>query len=112
MDLLDAYGSRCAATDYDVSEGLEAAHIRPYRGAHTNETRNGILLRADIHNLFDYGIVGVDPEAMKIMLNQRARSSKYAPLHGQQLRLPDDPKRQPDSELLVRHLKLHGISHN
>jgi len=112
LDLLDAYGSRCAATEYDVSEGLEAAHIRPYRGAHTNETRNGILLRADIHNLFDYGIIGVDPEAMKVVLNQRARGSKYAPLHGQELRLPDDPKKQPDRELLLRHLKLHGISYN
>jgi hypothetical protein len=112
LDLLDAYSSRCAATNYDVSEGLEAAHIRPYRGAHTNETRNGILLRADIHNLFDYGIVGVDPEAMKVVLNQRARESKYASLHGQQLRLPDDPKCQPDRELLLRHLKLHGICLN
>jgi hypothetical protein len=112
LDLLDAYSSRCAATNYDVSEGLEAAHIRPYRGAHTNETRNGILLRADIHNLFDYGIVGVDPEAMKVVLNQRARESKYASLLGQQLRLPDDPKCQPDRELLLRHLKLHGISLN
>lgn len=110
LDLLDAYGSRCAATEYDVPEGLEAAHIRPYRGAHTNETSNGILLRADIHNLFDYGIVGVDPETMKIVLNQRARGSKYAELHGQQLRLPDDPRRQPDRELFLRHLKLHGIS--
>ena len=112
VDLLDAYGSRCAATDYDVIEGLEAAHIRPYRGAHTNETRNGILLRADIHNLFDYGIIGVDPEAMKIVLNQRARRSKYSQLHGQPLRLPDDSTRQPDRELLQRHLKLHGISSN
>lgn len=112
LDLLDAYGSRCAATDYDVSEGLEAAHIRPYRGAHTNDTRNGILLRADIHNLFDYGILGVDPETIKIVLNQRARESKYAPLHAQQLRLPDDHMRHPDRELLLRHLKLHGISLN
>jgi hypothetical protein len=112
MDLLDAYGTHCAATNYDVSEGLEAAHIRPYRGAHTNETRNGLLLRADIHNLFDYGIVGVDPEAMKIVLNQRARRSKYSQLHGQPLRLPDDSTRQPDRELLQRHLELHGISLN
>lgn len=112
MDLLTAYGARCAATDYDVSEGLEAAHIRPYRGAHTNETHNGILLRADIHNLFDYGIVGVDPESMKILLNQRARASKYSHLQGQQLRLPDDSTRQPDRELLHRHLKLHGITLN
>ena len=112
MELLDAYGMQCAATNYDVVEGLEAAHIRPYRGAHTNETRNGLLLRADIHNLFDYGIIGVDPEAMKIVLNQRARQSKYSQLHGQPLRLPEDSTCQPDRELLERHLKLHGISFN
>lgn len=112
MDLLDAYGTHCAATNYDVAEGLEAAHIRPYRGAHTNETRNGLLLRADIHNLFDYGIIGVDPEAMKIVLNQRARRSKYSQLHDQPLRLPEDSTRHPDRELLERHLKLHGISSN
>lgn len=112
MDLLDAYGTHCAATNYDVAEGLEAAHIRPYRGAHTNETRNGLLLRADIHNLFDYGIIGVDPEAMKIVLNQRARRSKYSQLHDQPLRLPEDSTRHPDRELLQRHLKLHGISSN
>ena len=112
LDLLDAYGSRCAATEYDISEGLEAAHIRPFRGSHTNETRNGILLRADIHNLFDYGIVGIDPETMKVVLNQRARGSKYSPLHGQPVRLPKDTRREPDRELLLRHLKVHGISLN
>jgi putative restriction endonuclease len=112
LDLLDAYGTRCAATEYDVSEGLEAAHIRPYRGTHTNETRNGILLRADIHSLFDYGIIGVDPETMKIVLNQSARGSKYADLNNQLIRLPDDSTRHPDRELLQRHLKLHGISSN
>jgi putative restriction endonuclease len=112
LELLDAYGARCSATDYDVPEGLEAAHIRPYRGAHTNETRNGILLRADIHNLFDYGIVGIDPDALKVVLNQHARGSKYEQLHGQQLRLPDDTTCHPDRELLERHLKLHGISLN
>jgi len=109
-DLLLAYGEKCAATDYDVPEGLEAAHIRPYRGSHTNENRNGILLRSDIHNLFDYGIVGVDPDTMRIILNQRARGSKYAALHGQNLRIPDDPKSQPEKALLDSHLKLHGFT--
>jgi hypothetical protein len=47
---------------------------------------------------------------MKVVLNQRARGSKYAPLHGQKLRLPDDQTQHPDRELLRRHLKLHGIS--
>jgi putative restriction endonuclease len=112
QDLLNAYGVRCAATDFDISEGLEAAHIRPYFGFHTNDPSNGILLRADIHNLFDHGIVGVDPMTMKIVLNQRAKGSKYTPLHGQQLRLPSNPALHPSCELLLRHLKLHGITLN
>lgn len=110
QQLLCAYGSRCAFTQYDVTEGLEAAHVRPYRGAHTNETRNGLLLRADIHNLFDYGIVGVDPEKLTVILNSRAINSKYAPLHGRRLFLPDNPLLSPDPYLLERHLLLHGIT--
>lgn len=108
--LLRAYASRCSFTQYDVTEGLEAAHVRPYRGAHTNETRNGLLLRADIHNLFDYGIVGVDPEKLTVILNSRAINSKYAPLHGRRLFLPENPLLSPDPYLLERHLQLHGIT--
>lgn len=58
--LMDAYERRCAITGCDIAEVLEAAHISPYLGEETNRVRNGLLLRADIHTLFDRGLIRVD----------------------------------------------------
>lgn len=58
--LMDAYERRCAITDCTIDDILEAAHISPYRGEHTNHVTNGLLLRADIHTLFDRGLIKVD----------------------------------------------------
>src|ERR1700722_13744752 len=41
---------------------LEAAHITPYMGASTNSLLNGLLLRADIHTLFNLGLISIDPD--------------------------------------------------
>ena len=51
--LLTAYRSRCAITGTAVESVLEAAHIWPHKGEQTNEVWNGLLLRADLHTLFD-----------------------------------------------------------
>ena len=59
--LLSAYGSRCAITECDAAPALEAAHIKPYESAMTNVVSNGILLRADIHTLFDLNLIGIRP---------------------------------------------------
>ena len=58
--LMDAYESRCAITGCTIKDVLEAAHISPYLGDHTNHVTNGLLLRADIHTLFDRGLIKVD----------------------------------------------------
>jgi putative restriction endonuclease len=107
--LLSSYYNRCAVTGYDISEALEAAHIRPYRGLHTNEVRNGILLRADIHNLFDFGVIGINPDNSKIVLSKKAEHSKYSNLAGKQITMPDNSADRPDPLLLDCHLRLHGL---
>jgi predicted restriction endonuclease len=53
--LLLAYEGRCAVTGCDVEVALEAAPIEPYQGPHSNDIANGLLLRADVHPLFDLG---------------------------------------------------------
>ena len=58
--LLEAYHERCAVTGCDAPEALEAAHVVPYRGVATNHPANGLLLRADLHALFDLGLIAVD----------------------------------------------------
>ncbi len=53
---MDAYGGRCAVTNCDIEDVLEAAHISPYNGPSTDQVYNGLLLRTDIHTLFDWAI--------------------------------------------------------
>jgi len=48
--LLRAYNNRCAISGCDCPDTLEAAHIRPYKGKHTNHVKNGILLRSDLQD--------------------------------------------------------------
>ena len=59
--VLDAYGRACAVTGEHSLPALEAAHIRSYAQDGPHEVRNGLLLRADLHRLFDTGYVTVTP---------------------------------------------------
>jgi len=86
--LLSAYGGRCAITGCDVVDVLEAAHIYPYRNETTNHPSNGLLLRADIHTLFDLYLLAVDPESRRVVLPERLAGSVYGPLAGTALRRP------------------------
>jgi putative restriction endonuclease len=60
--LITRYGPRCVVTDCGIQELLEAAHITPYRGEAYNDPSNGLLLRADIHTLFDLNLMWVEPD--------------------------------------------------
>jgi HNH endonuclease len=66
--LLQIYGSSCAFSNCVVSHVLDAAHIVPYRGVHTNHPQNGLLLRTDLHTLFDLGLLAVDTQDMTIIV--------------------------------------------
>src|SRR6266849_1655721 len=57
----DAYGYRCAMTSERTLPVLEAAHIRPFAAGVEHALSNGLLLRSDLHTLFDLGYVTVDP---------------------------------------------------
>jgi len=105
IGLLEAYDRRCAMTGCSVVEILEAAHIKPYRGPETHRTDNGLLLRADIHTLFDKGLLWVD-EYWMIQISDRLRGSEYEPLHGRRLRVPAKPEHHPHSEHLAYQRKM------
>jgi hypothetical protein len=67
--LLEAYKGRCVITGCSSEEALEAAHIEPYSKTKNNDPKNGILLRADIHTLFDCDLIGIDPDTMKVCVS-------------------------------------------
>ena len=71
--LLEAYQGRCAITDSSTVEVLEAAHIRPFNGPETNKLPNGLLLRSDLHTLFDMGFITISPE-MKVSVSDFSSS--------------------------------------
>ena len=102
--LLKAYGGRCAVTSYDASEALEAAHIVPYRGPVTNHPSNGLLLRADLHSLFDLGLVAVDTTSeLRLLVSKEIERTSYAQMKGSVLSVPDDPALYPSLEALKQH---------
>ena len=100
--LLDAYERKCAMTGCAVVEILEAAHIKPYRGPETNRTDNGLLLRADIHTLFDKGLIWVD-EHFLIQISDRLHGSDYAVLSGRPLCMPTHSPSRPHPDHLEAH---------
>lgn len=104
----DAYHRRCAVTGERSLPALEAAHIKAHAAKGPNRTQNGLLLRADIHRLFDDGYVTVDP-ALRFVVSRRLREEfengrAYYALAGSALKnLPDRPTDQPRSEFLEWH---------
>jgi hypothetical protein len=101
--LLKAYGGKCAITGFDVVEALQAAHIYPYRGEDTNTVNNGLLLRSDIHDLFDLGLITIDTNEMKVQLHDSLLSSSYRVLHNVSLRLPEKEELWPNKVYLDWH---------
>lgn len=101
--LLASYQSRCAITGVSAEEVLEAAHISPYKGGQSNETHNGLLLRADIHTLFDRFLITVEP-AHVVRVSPKLWATDYVELDGKDLIcVPTGPDDRPDPELLRRH---------
>lgn len=108
--LLKAYNNKCAVTECDAIEALEAAHIVPYLGKNTNFVSNGILLRADIHTLFDRGLLSFDhiPNSendnyYEVIISKEISNSTYHKLEGNPLSLPDDPNDFPDKSAMKYH---------
>ncbi|MEW2376124.1 HNH endonuclease [Micromonospora sp. NPDC047812] len=98
--LVEAYGGRCAITGCDTEAALQAAHISPYDGPATNRVTNGLLLRADVHNLFDRGLIWVDGQ---LRVRVKPEAAHYAEWHGQELRPPARTADRPDTAALRAH---------
>ncbi len=103
----DIYHRRCAVTQEKTLPALEAAHIRPYGDGGVHEATNGLLLRRDIHSLFDAGYVTVTPD-LHFEVSRRIREEfdngkHYYTLHGQKIELPVQMGQRPDPAALDWH---------
>lgn len=59
ISIIEAYNKRCSISGERTMPVLEAAHIKPYSEAGPNFIKNGLLLRSDIHKLFDTGYITI-----------------------------------------------------
>jgi HNH endonuclease len=74
-------------TGCELKSLLEAAHIAPFRNASHNALVNGLLLRADIHTLFDLYLMRIDPITLVMTFDQSARDAGYSVYHEKKLKL-------------------------
>lgn len=100
--LLAAYRRTCAISGCKIVDLLEAAHIRPHAEEPNYSVTNGLLLRADLHTLFDLGLLAVDTKR-RIRLAPSLLFSEYKIYDGRELRQPEYPSEMPSSEALERH---------
>lgn len=105
--VLDAYGRACAVTQEHSLPALDSAHIRSFAQNGPHEVCNGLLLRADLHRLFDTGYVTVTCE-LRFEVGSRLRDDysngrSYYPLHGTQVQVPVAATHRPQREFLEWH---------
>jgi putative restriction endonuclease len=103
----EAYGRQCAISDGRVLPALDAAHIRPYAEGGLHAKSNGILLRKDIHSVFDSGYATVDTDFRFVVSNKVKEvfdnGEEYRRLHGKILRSPNQIADRPNVEFLRWH---------
>jgi putative restriction endonuclease len=103
----DAYGRACSVTGEHSLPVLEAAHIRPYAEDGPHEVANGLLLRSDLHRLFDRGYVTVTPEyqfeVSKRLKEDFSNGRSYYPLQGSRINLPAEESLRPSPTFLSYH---------
>lgn len=105
--VLQTYERRCALTGGKVLPVLEAAHIKPFAHGGLHHVTNGILMRSDVHALFDLGYLTLAPDhtirASSRLKDEFNNGDDYRRLHGHTIWLPPDRTRQPSRELLAWH---------
>lgn len=104
----DAYERRCAITGERTLPVLDAAHIKPYTVVQRHEITNGLLMRSDLHRLFDGGYVTIDPASRRFVVSKRIKEEfengrEYYGLEGREVRVPVQSLAKPSIENLEFH---------
>jgi hypothetical protein len=100
--LLVLYESKCALSGFTPNSVVDAAHIVPYADGQDHDLGNGLLLRADLHNLFDDGLVRIEPKKLVVELSKELSKSPYAELNGAPVRARVDGT-FPSLEAIEQH---------
>ena len=104
----DAYQRRCAVTGERTLPVLQAAHIKPYSQNGEHAVTNGLLLRSDLHTLYDEGYITIDTDyrldVSKRLHEDYGNGRDYYKYHGKKLLiLPEREEERPAKKLLEWH---------
>jgi HNH endonuclease len=102
--LLRTYG-KCAVTKVHLEHVLHAAHIIQHLGPATNKIQNGMILRADIHALYDKGLIAID-DGYVVRVHRSLSGTPYWRYHGRSIHLPEMVSHRPDRIALAQKYKL------
>jgi len=107
LRLLGAYHGQCAVTGEHALPVLEAAHIQRYLGPGSNHPQNGLILRSDLHRLYDAGYLAVTPD-LRLEVSSRLREEfsngkAYYAMAGRTLRVPANEGERPSPAALRWH---------
>jgi putative restriction endonuclease len=105
---MDAYRRQCAITGTHIPPVLQAAHVRPVTAGGEHRLDNGLLLRSDVHTMFDHGYLGVDGQ-YRLRVSPRLREEfgngeQFYKRAGQVIELPARRADRPNHEFLEWHL--------
>jgi putative restriction endonuclease len=107
VSVTDVYQHRCAVTGEKTLPILDAAHIRPFGEGGEHEISNGLLLRTDIHRLFDLGYVTVSNDGQfevgRRLKDDFENGRHYYTMQGQPLLMPPKLEQRPGREFLEWH---------
>ena len=84
-NLLFIYENKCCITGCTIKEILHACHINPHSDWGDNSVSNALLLRSDIHDLFDSHLLGINPETLIVHLSPKLLNTEYNHLEGKQI---------------------------
>ena len=82
QNLINIWGGGCCISGSITTSALDAAHIAPYRGEKDNDVRNGLLLRADLHRLFDEFLIAINPDDLTIRISPDIDDATYSQFEG------------------------------
>ena len=101
------YGAHCMVTGCEALSVLEAAHIKPYRGEDDNHPGNSLLLRSDIHTLFDLDLLGIEPESLNVEIHPKVAKA-YGSFAGGPLLITAKQRPSPEAlRLRYEKFRLH-----
>ncbi|MCT7982381.1 pentapeptide repeat-containing protein [Laspinema sp. A4] len=106
QNLLTAYNSCCAVTGCNAEPVLEAVYLKANDLNPSTDPSSGLLLRSDIHTLFDLYLLAIEPQSLKVLFSPELRETSYGEYHGKLLREAIAPEFQPDRLKLQFHWDL------